>query len=63
MIHLLEQVVEEQKVHLKNFQKSIECIDKLAGKTKELQTNQTRMVYCILFYFGCKVISYFLFKN
>ena len=61
MINLLEQVVQEQKAHLKNFQMSIECIDKLANKIKELQTNQTRLVYCILFYFGCKVISYFLY--
>jgi len=61
MIQLLEQVVQEQNAHLKNFQMSIECIDKLADKIKELQKKQMRLVYCILFYFGCKVMLYFLY--
>lgn len=60
MIDLLEQVVQEQKAHLKNFQMSIECIHKLTDKIKELQIKQTRLVYCILFYFGCKVMFYLL---
>lgn len=61
MIELLEQVVKEQKAHLKNFQISIECIDKLKDKVKELQTLQTRLVYCITFYFGCKILLYLLY--
>lgn len=60
-IHLLEQVVQEQKAHLNNFKMSIECIEKLADKIKELQIKQMRLVYCILFYLGCKVMLYFLF--
>lgn len=60
MNELLEQVVKEQNTHLKQFQLAIRAMDVLQSKVKELQKLQFRLVYCISFYFGCKILLYFL---
>jgi len=61
MIELLEQIVKEQKTHLKHFQIVVRATDASQNKIIELQKNQTRLVYCISFYFACKVLYYFLY--
>jgi len=61
MIELLEQIVKEQNIHLKQFQIVVRATEASQNKIIELQKKQIGLIYCIAFYFACKVLLYFLY--